>query len=105
MDPQELYDIIMKIDPNGQIPTMDLANGIIDELEANPKRLTFTGKPYIDYQDGKTSLALEVNGDIDDESAPYIRICSYDPDGRHVPLRPLQDEVSIRVIVEVHDGD
>lgn len=97
---RDIIDIIDKdIDFEDWSPS-GLAERILIEAEKLPERLVFVGVPIVEDDDGGISRIFEINNEDADEDGPFVRVMSWDPDKRHVALKPL-DGVKVRVTVEL----
>lgn len=102
-----LIPIIQKIDMEcGETETayssVEYATRIIEEIDQLPERYVFIGVPELDVQDSGVSETLEIidEDELDEEVGPYIRVMSWDPDKRHVAIKPFKD-TKVRVTLEL----
>lgn len=97
---RDIIDVIDKdLDFEDWSPT-GLAERILIEIEKLPERLVFIGVPILEDSDNGVSRMLEVTDDDDSEDGPYVRVMSWDPEKRHVALKPLEG-CKIRMTVEL----
>ena len=93
---ETLAPIIQKIDLEGvAYSSEEYASRILEEVEKLPERYVFIGVPVHEVlgDDGVTEMLELIDEDElqDDEVGPYVRLMSWDPEKRHVAVKPFKN--------------
>lgn len=92
---ETLTPIIQKIDTEGiAYSSEEYAARILEEVDQLPERYVFIGKGEVETSDGGISEMIEIidEDELEDEEVGlFVRVLSWDPEKRHVALKPFKD--------------